>query len=36
MTQESLATIRVEDVRMVYNDGNHNAIYDLCRVKGRY
>ncbi|MBM3187752.1 MAG: hypothetical protein FJZ90_03415 [Chloroflexi bacterium] len=30
-----LPEIRVDSIRQVYNDGNHNAFTDLCRYRGR-
>ncbi|MBX3000315.1 MAG: hypothetical protein KF893_17460 [Caldilineaceae bacterium] len=31
-----MASIRVDRVRQVFNDGNHNAFTDLCRYNGRF
>ena len=28
--------VRLESVRQVYNDGNHNAFTGLCSFKGQY
>ena len=30
------ASIRIDSVRTVFDDGSHNAFTDLCRFKGRY
>jgi len=31
-----MATVRIDALHQVYNDGNHNAFTDLCRFQGRY